>query len=863
MSEHGTPSTSNGHPKQSPAAYGGPASLTGPKPLGPIPLPGKVAKEAVEPRRVRALLVGINRYADAPLAGCVNDVEDVAAFLRTLPNLEAPQLVILQDEKARRAEILAAMRRLANEAEPGDRLVFHFSGHGAQINDPKEVDGLSEVLCPVDFDWSEERAIYGRDLLAALQGLAASVEFTCVLDACYSGGFDRDLSAPRAIRTMSPPPAVLRGQRRYRADKLRTMSAALSTANVVLMACDEQETAADAIFDDRPNGAFTYFLLDGLRDRHDVPLGQLVQRVRLKIARHGQTPQVRGPAPRLGAGLLNLKPAPARPSEGGPWWEAPAVGGELLPQTRSFSVESPEFQAWHRAKSAASPLPSLPSEVRRLAPKDRPRRRGPEGDSLGPNEALSPGQRLVSADRHCRLEFQTDGNLVLYADDNGTTFVRWASNTSGQPASTCVMQGDGNLVIYSDQGQALWSSGTWQHPGAYLALQDDENLVIYRDHSAVWSTNTWTLRTPLNFVHCYSNTRPDVDWNTCGSAAIATMLDFWNTNPFGIWKNRYDGRDRKFHWADGEAIDAVIGAGLGPDVVFGWGTTGGRIADALNRYGLPAEVGHSGLFSSGWDQLWRRLQDHLASGYPVPVMVDLGVFGAGAFAIHWAIAYKIDHGRVYLGNCSWNPTPTIDEFLRAWHCSYLPLGFNHCAVFHQKTPQVMDRRVFDPALYLRIYDDLSAAFGGDLGQAKNHWHVHGIGEGRRASLVFDPSDYLARYGDLVAAFGAGNFSAAIDHFITYGLYEGRRGALEFDAQWYLNNHPDLVNAFHSGNYAMALEHFLNHGLSEGRQSSPDFHVGYYLSAHADLVAAFGAGNHAAAMEHWVHYGRAEGRRAVP
>src|SRR5207253_3114811 len=135
--------------------------------------------------------------------------------------------------------------------------------------------------------------------------------------------------------------------------------------------------------------------------------------------------------------------------------------------------------------------------------------------------------------------------------------------------------------------------------------------------------------------------------------------------------------------------------------------TGGRIAEALNRFGLPAEVGYSGAFSSGWDQLWKRLQDHLSNGFPVPVMIDLGGFGAGAFSIHWAIAYRIAHGRVYLGNCPWNPSPTIDEFLRAWQCSYLPIGFNHCAVYHQRTSQVTDRRAFDASLYLHIHDDLS------------------------------------------------------------------------------------------------------------------------------------------------------------
>src|SRR5256885_10615663 len=39
--------------------------------------------------------------------------------------------------------------------------------------------------------------------------------------------------------------------------------------------------------------------------------------------------------------------------------------------------------------------------------------------------------------------------------------------------------------------------------------------------------------------------------------------------------------------------DAVKNGGYGADVIFGWGTTGGRIRDALGSYGLNASVGYS------------------------------------------------------------------------------------------------------------------------------------------------------------------------------------------------------------------------------------------------------------------------------
>ena len=185
----------------------------------------------------------------------------------------------------------------------------------------------------------------------------------------------------------------------------------------------------------------------------------------------------------------------------------------------------------------------------------------------------------------------------------------------------------------------------------------------------------------IPYLHSYVNSRPNVDWNTCGTAAIATISDYWGRNPYGLSRTVYDWRTGRYYWNDGQAIDAIKNAGFSPDVVFGWGTTGGRIRDALRSYGLNASVGYSGFFSWGWENLWQSLQNYLYWNRPVPVMIDLGAIGGPAWGVHWAIAYKIDGGRIYLGNCGWNPSPPVNDFLNAWHCWFLPYGFNHCAVY--------------------------------------------------------------------------------------------------------------------------------------------------------------------------------------
>lgn len=211
----------------------------------------------------------------------------------------------------------------------------------------------------------------------------------------------------------------------------------------------------------------------------------------------------------------------------------------------------------------------------------------------------------------------------------------------------------------------------------------------YPDPSTGTSTGTSTPTLTTKSFYAYANYRPDVDWNTCGQAAIATMLDYHNRDPFGL--PRYYGR-----WNSGAIIDRLKDAGWGPDVVFGWGTTGGRIADALRNYGMShAYVEASGLFGSGREQ-WDKLKYFLRNlQTPVPVLIDMGMLNSNqAFTAHWPVAYKIGSSdEIYLGNCYygrnsidsgdyWTAIVDRDTFLKAWNCRFLPLGFNYCAVYY-------------------------------------------------------------------------------------------------------------------------------------------------------------------------------------
>lgn len=109
-------------------------------------------------------------------------------------------------------------------------------------------------------------------------------------------------------------------------------------------------------------------------------------------------------------------------------------------------------------------------------------------DRLNADQKLNVNDQLNSNNGKVRLVMQSDGNLVLYRQDNGKSL--WASNTGQKPVNRAIMQGDGNFVCYDGANKAYWATGTWDHPGSYIVLQDDGNLVVYQGQTPLWASNT-------------------------------------------------------------------------------------------------------------------------------------------------------------------------------------------------------------------------------------------------------------------------------------------------------------------------------------------------------------------------------------
>ncbi|NEO53981.1 MAG: caspase family protein [Okeania sp. SIO3B5] len=85
--------------------------------------------------RKLALLIGINEYPDAPLSGCITDVEMQQELLVHKFGFLPTDILTLTNKQATRENIETAfISHLTNQARPDDLVLFHFSGYGSRVS---------------------------------------------------------------------------------------------------------------------------------------------------------------------------------------------------------------------------------------------------------------------------------------------------------------------------------------------------------------------------------------------------------------------------------------------------------------------------------------------------------------------------------------------------------------------------------------------------------------------------------------------------------------------------------------------------------------------------------------------------------
>ncbi len=298
----------------------------------------------------KAFLVGINDYTDAPLRGCVNDIMDMQAALRDLYDFKAENLRVLTDKEATTQALVDGLNWLAEGGvEPAVR-VFHYAGHGHFVPDKSgdEPDGADEALVP--YDCAKKGYLIDDHLKTLYERFPKNGNLTIIMDCCHSGSNQRGEDDEREIinrflpMTYEERKAIAAARRQFHADqrafitqelqglksatrgpdpqfeqrlndalkkfeKQRFGDVSVREGNVLLAACQSDQTAADAKFDKTFHGAFTHTLVRILRESQGrISYYDLIEQTgeELKALKFQQIPQLECEDEKKGADVLAL-----------------------------------------------------------------------------------------------------------------------------------------------------------------------------------------------------------------------------------------------------------------------------------------------------------------------------------------------------------------------------------------------------------------------------------------------------------------------------------------------------------------------------------------------------------------------------
>jgi len=265
----------------------------------------------------RALLAGINQYPSPnALNGCIDDVNDMADFLVSKCNFAHDDVRLVTDARATAKNILDRLGWLLTGIAKGDRILFHYSGHGAQVatrNPQGQTDKFDEVICPVDFSFDDDSTmIRDKDFVRLFGNIPAGVEFVWVSDSCFSGGLTKAFAAmPKNVTMLKKKTYEVPADIAWRNEtavskniKPLGMKGAAKQLNVALISgCSATQESMDAEINGRFNGALTYYLLTVLKGANGLkmPLTQVVRTVLqdLEQNKYTQTPELLG-SPAIG-----------------------------------------------------------------------------------------------------------------------------------------------------------------------------------------------------------------------------------------------------------------------------------------------------------------------------------------------------------------------------------------------------------------------------------------------------------------------------------------------------------------------------------------------------------------------------------
>jgi hypothetical protein len=287
----------------------------------------------------KALLTGINTYRRPinPLKGCINDVQEIRDVLQRYYGFAGEGIKLLLDQDATREGILAGLDWLVQGTQPGDVLVFHYSGHGSQVDDDSgdEWECRDEILIPYDHDW--DNPLRDDDLKNRFDRVHPEASLTVISDSCHSGTVNKLMTETEAPRVAFVPAAIQEriaakvakrnaDYRAFVAAAYRKLASTLTPAeldagidefldqalrkfkenrfqfvdtrenNILLAACQDIQTASDAYIDGDWHGALTHNLVKAILEAGGtLTYAELIAQASDRMTPYQQIPQLECP----------------------------------------------------------------------------------------------------------------------------------------------------------------------------------------------------------------------------------------------------------------------------------------------------------------------------------------------------------------------------------------------------------------------------------------------------------------------------------------------------------------------------------------------------------------------------------------
>jgi hypothetical protein len=182
------------------------------------------ALSPVAAAKTRALVIGINAYPEIrvngiggarDLRGAANDARNMQKALISHLGVKPDEIRMLIDGDATRNAILAGFRDwLIGGTESGDRAIFYYAGHGAQVEDENGDEGddkFDEVLVPSDTKGELEGPQAGLtgfitdDEIGRQLTELSDRDVLMIVDSCHSGTITRGALEIRKSGTSDDP----------------------------------------------------------------------------------------------------------------------------------------------------------------------------------------------------------------------------------------------------------------------------------------------------------------------------------------------------------------------------------------------------------------------------------------------------------------------------------------------------------------------------------------------------------------------------------------------------------------------------------------------------------------------------------